>query len=49
MSGKGLILMLVLLGAVLYHVEASGRSEMYMLLIYCYSIKLCLVVYSFVI
>ena len=46
--------MLALLGAVLFHAEAAdpteqsgtqGRSEIYVLLIYC--IKLCLVVYPF--
>ena len=46
--------MLALLGAVLFHAEAAqtagqsgtqGRSESYVLLIYC--IKLCLVVYPF--
>ena len=54
MSGKGLIVMLALLGAVLFHAEAAslaeqsgtqGRSAIYVLLIYC--IKLCLVVCPF--
>ena len=55
MSGKGPILMLVLLGAVLFQADITfgqggqqSMSEMHKLLIYCIKLySVCMVVYSF--